>query len=300
MPDGGQVLLDWAHNNNSKTYPDPKTRPTVILLPGLTGTSGESYVLHLVSEAMKLGYRTVVFNNRGNGAKLLTARTYCAANTEDLGIVINHIKEKYPDAPIVGTGVSLGGMILFNYLAKTGKDCGLMAGMIISVAWNVFESINTIEAPGLNKHVLNRILAKGLVENVKENLHLFEPHLEDVDHVLNSTTIKEFDERFTAPMFGYPTWQDYYKDACLHDKIHALEVPVLCLSAADDPFSPHHAIPVGEAEQNDNIGIVVTSHGGHIGFLEGFYPRHTGYMDRLFAQFIDALFKHGHKDLKKD
>ena len=60
------------------------------------------------------------------------------------------------------------------------------------------------------------------------------------------------------------------------------------------------AIPVGEAEQNDNIGIVVTSHGGHIGFLEGFYPRHTGYMDRLFAQFIDALFKHGHKDLKKD
>lgn len=41
-------------------------------------------------------------------------------------------------------------------------------------------------------------------------------------------------------MFGYPTWQDYYRDACLHDKVHALEVPVLCLSAADDPFSPYH------------------------------------------------------------
>lgn len=58
-------------------------------------------------------------------------------------------------------------MILFNYLAKTGKECGLIAGMIVSVAWNVFESINTIEAPGLNKHLLNRTLAKGLVENFK-------------------------------------------------------------------------------------------------------------------------------------
>lgn len=60
------------------------------------------------------------------------------------------------------------------------------------------------------------------------------------------------------------------------------------------------AIPVSEAEQNDNIAIVVTSHGGHIGFLEGLYPRHRGYMDRLFAQFVDAIFKHGSADLKKD
>ena len=33
---------------------------------------------------------------------------------------------------------------------------------------------------------------------------------------LQSSTIREFDDRFTAPMFGYATWQDYYRDACLH------------------------------------------------------------------------------------
>ena len=41
-----------------------------------------------------------------------TARTYCAANTEDLAVVVGHVKSLYPDAPLLGTGVSLGGYVL--------------------------------------------------------------------------------------------------------------------------------------------------------------------------------------------
>lgn len=38
-----------------------------------------------------------------------TPRTYCAANTEDLETVIEHIQKRIEAAPIMAAGVSMGG-----------------------------------------------------------------------------------------------------------------------------------------------------------------------------------------------
>ncbi|XP_011245096.1 phospholipase ABHD3 isoform X3 [Mus musculus] len=54
--DGGQISLDWFDNNNSAYYVDASTRPTILLLPGLTGTSKESYILHMIHLSEELGY----------------------------------------------------------------------------------------------------------------------------------------------------------------------------------------------------------------------------------------------------
>ncbi|KAK1173729.1 phospholipase ABHD3-like [Acipenser oxyrinchus oxyrinchus] len=290
--DGGQISLDWFDNDDSMCYPDTASRPTILLLPGLTGTSRESYILHMIQQSAALGYRCVVLNNRGvSGERLLTPRTYCAANTEDLETVIDHIQSTHSAAPLLAAGVSMGGMILANYLCQKGKETCLRAAAVFSAGWDVFESTASLEKP-LNRFLFNSYLTSCLQASVNRHRQILE-NLFDIDHVMKAKTIREFDERFTSIMFGYATNKEYYKAASPCHKLKSVQIPVLCLNAADDVFSPGHAFPVEAAKQNPNVALLLTSHGGHIGFLEGIWPRRSTYMDRVFKQFMQTVIEQG-------
>lgn len=52
-------------------------------------------------------------------------------------------------------------------------------------------------------------------------------------------TVREFDSSYTAKQFGYKDVNDYYANASIHDKLHKIEVPMLCLNAGDDPVQPY-------------------------------------------------------------
>lgn len=74
--DGGQISLDWFDNDDSLSHPDPATRPTVLLLPGLTGTSRESYILHMVQQSRDLGYRWVVLAGHPGWGPALSTKSH--------------------------------------------------------------------------------------------------------------------------------------------------------------------------------------------------------------------------------
>lgn len=51
------------------------------------------------------------------------------------------------------------------------------------------------------------------------------------------------------------------------------------------------AIPLKEISETKNVAVVVTSRGGHIGFLEGVWPvKEEQYMGKFFSQFFTAIF----------
>lgn len=134
LPDGGEVALDWMEEGCSKDG------PCVILLPGLTGESQAEYVKCLVVAAKQSGLRVVVFNNRGlGGIELKTPRLYCASNCEDLSEVVKHVGKTVPKDSLGAAGISMGGLILGNYLVRKGEEARkyLAAAKIISAPWDV-------------------------------------------------------------------------------------------------------------------------------------------------------------------
>lgn len=133
-------------------------------------------------------------------------------------------------------------------------------------------------------------LCDALCKTVKKYDILFNGKDEWKEKVLKSRTIREFDDNFTSVHFGFQNVDHYYERATLHNKLHMIKVPTLCLSAADDPFQPFEAIPITAAMESSHVAIVVTARGGHIGFLDGFFPGHKNqYMARIFAEYFSAV-----------
>jgi len=249
--------------------------------------------------AHAVGYRAVVFNNRGRGnMKLLTPRFYCAANYDDLKLALEHIRYFNPEAKVVATGISLGGIVLGRYLINSGDRALVDAALLISVCWDFLAGADNLEKPGLN-FKLNQHLTKSLCGIINENRNIFENVSKiNLDEVMKSKNLREFDHNFTVKMWGFKNVKEYYSESSHKGKLCCIKRPTLCLNAADDMFAPVSALPVDEVEESSHVAMVVTSRGGHIGFMEGFLPVMPFFTEKLLHQYLESIYKL--KDIRKD
>ncbi|MFH4975671.1 hypothetical protein AB6A40_002380 [Gnathostoma spinigerum] len=285
--DGGECAVDWMFPKGTN-----ELTPLVVYLPGITGSTHDcAYILHSVAQSSTLGYRSVVVNCRGlGGVPLKTPRTYNAANTSDLKYIMSLIRDRFPHAPKIGCGFSMGGMLLWNYLASfsSADECGLKAALCISSPWNPVESSFEFE-----KFFPRVVFNAHLAENLKRLISPYEEMFAgicDWEAVMASKTVREFDKAFVVPVFGYNTWLDYYQDAALDWKVDRIPIPTLCLNAADDCFSPVGAIPFQNIARSKNVAVAVTEHGGHLAFMRDSNPASPGLIDDLIVQFSSMIF----------
>jgi predicted alpha/beta-fold hydrolase len=84
--------------------------------------SESNYIRNIMSHLRKNGYRPICLNARGTGNNVLkTPVPFNCAKTNDCRTVIRHLHIKYPKAPILAIGYSLGANILTKYLSEEGK-----------------------------------------------------------------------------------------------------------------------------------------------------------------------------------
>jgi predicted alpha/beta-fold hydrolase len=79
-------------------------------------------------------------------------------------------------------------------------------------------------------------------------------------------------------------------DASCHTRVSKIDVPLLAISAVDDPCVDSLGMPRGSG--SEFCTFVLTQRGGHLGFLQsGLRVREERYSDLLACQWIGALIK---------
>lgn len=55
---------------------------------------------------------------------------------------------------------------------------------------------------------------------------------------------------------------------------------------------PLTAFPLTTVQDLPNVALLLTAHGGHIGFLQNLFPCGEGFMECVIGQFFQAALEH--------
>ncbi|KHN46491.1 Embryogenesis-associated protein EMB8 [Glycine soja] len=286
--DGGAVALDWVSGDDRRLPPDS---PLLILLPGLTGGSGDAYVRHMLVRARSKGCRVVVFNSRGCGdSPVTTPQFYSASFLGDMREVVSHVTGRYPNANVYAIGWSLGANILVRYLGQESHNCPLSGAVSLCNPFNLVVADEDFRK-GFNI-IYDKALSKALRKIFNKHVLLFEDIGGEYNIPLaaNAKSVREFDDALTRVSFGFKSVDEYYSNSSSSDSIKHVRTPLLCIQAANDPIAPNRGIPREDIEENPNCLLIVTPKGGHLGWVAGDEaPLGAPWTDPLVMDFIQYL-----------
>ncbi|KAK2949049.1 putative Embryogenesis-associated protein EMB8 [Blattamonas nauphoetae] len=253
---------------------------------GVNGGSGEAFVQHFGLRALKeFGYRPVCYIYRGcAGAKITTPRTYNGGATEDIHIALKEISKRFPNSEIALVGFSMGGNQLAKYLGEfkschkqlvppkhmsdhdarpSSIVCGAMTGCPFDYVITT-QSCTEKQAQSIGKNYHTYF---------KKNEEQLKSHkdYETYKKIVNPTT-DDFNQYLSTDVFGYKSLRDAYADCSASLYLNGIDVPTLFISSGNDPASTPIGIPFREISQNENLALLQTPSGGHMG---QFYPFST-------------------------
>jgi predicted alpha/beta-fold hydrolase len=157
--------------------------------------------------------------------------------------------------------------------------------MAVSVPCNLSSSSRML-ALKKNKFYQNRFMRK-LDIKLREKSEQY-PGLIDIKPWKSFSDFHEFDTHYSAKIFGYKDAQDFYDSVQCYPHLHNVKIPTLILNALNDPMLTGECYPESEAEQNQNINLELTKHGGHVGYLQK-GKVHTYAEERALSFFDEVL-----------
>ena len=268
---------------------DRASRPTLLLVHGLGGSDASSYVLGTAGLGYRAGMNVVRLNQRNcGGTEHLTPTLYHSGLSGDLRAVVDELLDRDRLHAVFVVGFSMGGNLALKMAGEAGKEApsGLLGVCTISPLTDLSETARCIERP--SNRLYQWRFVRGLKSMMLRKKELY-PKLYDVRELPNVRTVKDFDELYTAPHWGFADAEDYYAKASSLHFLANIGIPTLILHAQDDPLVPYAPLSRPERRANPNVLVVAPSHGGHVGFVSREGGKRRLWAEGLIVRFCGLL-----------
>ncbi|MEX1023136.1 MAG: alpha/beta fold hydrolase [Dehalococcoidia bacterium] len=239
-------------------------RGSVLVVHGLGGSAGRPHVQAMAVEALSRGWHAVRMNLRNHGGTAaLSSTLFHAAQSEDVGAVLEAMEEWGLPRPYVVLAISLGANTALRYASIEGDASRADAIAALNPALDFFRIEQEIARR--SNLVYRMTFVRGLCRMIEEARALRE-----VDGPAASPwrikTVRRFDAAFTAPAAGYPDVDEYYADAGAGTRLDGLRVPALLLTALNDPFVPADIVRPHHGAAGGRVQVALADRGGHVGY----------------------------------
>ncbi len=273
-PDNDFLDLDWSLIDNPKGL--------VIISHGLEGNSERAYVKGMVKILNQTGLDCLAWNFRTCGGETNNLlRMYHNGVTDDLETVINYAIKNKGYKKIVLVGFSMGGNLSLMYLGEKGKNVPseIKGAVVFSVPCDLKDSSKELAKLSC-KLYMKRFLLK-LHKKIKVKMEKFPGQIDDKDYN-KIKSFKDFDDKYTAPLHGFKSAEDYWEKCSSYKLLKNIAVKTFIINAKDDPFLGGKCYPYDEVRKNPNIHLQVPKYGGHVGFVIDSIKNYT------FAELMTA------------
>jgi uncharacterized protein len=281
----GEGLALRVHRPIATTAGRP--RPLVLLVHGMGGNVGSSYVQAMALGLLRAGYVVARVDQRGTGdSREHSTELYHGGRTGDLRDVLRLLAGTDGVDGLALVGWSLGGNLTLKLMGEPLDGLPMRAAASVCAPLDLLNDVDHIgrRMGGLYEKYLMHGLRR---ETLQSRLELTAAERDQVRRV---RSLVEFDTIITARRNGWRDAAEYYEVNSSAQFLPCITVPTLVIHAVDDPLIPataYRAVDWDVLAASTPVRRAITPHGGHCGFhergaeLPWFVPRILRFLDEV-------------------
>jgi uncharacterized protein len=266
-----------------------RDQPVLAIVHGLEGSADSNYMRGVAEKAFKRGFHVVRLNQRNcGGSERLTPTLYNSGMSGDYRAVFEELASGDGFEQIFFAGYSMGGNLVTKMAGEYGDEVprALRGVCAICPAIDLSSCADALERK--DNYLYQRHFTSGLMARYARKAQLF-PGRYPRNGFGRIRTVREFDDKITAPCFGFRDAEEYYESASAKHVIAQVRVPMLMITAEDDPFVPYVSFLAARVERNPAIRFVAPEHGGHCAFISNMSGPERFWAEQRIVEFCHSL-----------